>query len=127
MHPFVVPGVRNNANQWIMIPFYSLSPPSFPRADPQNAHAAKVEIRSTGPTGTPIKETPSRNQKEIPPLCKKRVENAMTIEIGNSFAHMPFKKAFTTLHPAMQRQHNPNLRRVFSPLLLIFSFPFPLW
>src|SRR5947209_4392281 len=116
--------MRNNANQWIMIPFYS--PPSrlFSKNRPQNAHAAKIEIRSTGPTETRIKETPFFLQpKGMPSVCKKRAEKCHDDKTGKSFAHMPFKKH----HPAMQTQPNPNPIKVFFPLLLILSFPFPLW
>jgi hypothetical protein len=97
MHPFVVPGVRNNANQWIMIPFYSL-PPIFQEQTPERSCCQSRNSIDWSDWDTNKRDS-FPQPKGIPSLCKKRVENAMTIKIGNSFAHMPLRKAFTALHP----------------------------
>jgi hypothetical protein len=122
MQPFVVPGVKKECQPVDHDSFPSTFPP-FPRTDPRTLMLPKVEIRSTGPIETPIKQTLFLPPPK-PSLRNKRVGNAVTMK-SETHSLICHSKAFTAPHPAMQTQPNPNPMKYF-PLLLVFSLPFSL-
>jgi hypothetical protein len=125
MQPFVVPAEKDNANQRFMIPFHPLFSPFQERTPERSCCQSR---NSVGWSYRDINKTDSfscRNQKRTSLPEKQKSRKCHDDEIGNSFAHMPFKSIYhTPSRYANATQSKPH--EVFSITARLFPSLFPL-